>query len=202
MKLSLTARANDLAAPASGRWAPRGGSLNLEHHRKEAKRLLRALKTGAPEARTRAAAVLGEPMRSNLQLSDVLHVIACEQGYRSWPELKEAANEPGTSGEPDRIEATLDSRLEYRPGEPIRIRVVRRGSRTWVSDDGAAVERAGRPTNWRQAADRVSRELEVNFSRSGMISLPVVPVGPSEEQVVRRIAEASRAFYQELLELE
>jgi hypothetical protein len=35
-----------------------------------------------------------------------------------------------------------------------------------------------------------------------MISLPVVPVGPSEEQVVRRIAEASRAFYQELLELE
>jgi hypothetical protein len=47
----------------------------------------------------------------------------------------------------------------------------------------------------------VEQDLVVNFSRGGGISLPVVAVGPSEEQVVRRIGEASRAFYQELLDL-
>jgi hypothetical protein len=34
-----------------------------------------------------------------------------------------------------------------------------------------------------------------------MVSLPVVRVGPPEDEVVRRIGEASRALYQELLEL-
>jgi hypothetical protein len=47
----------------------------------------------------------------------------------------------------------------------------------------------------------VESEFGVNVSRSGTIWLPVVPVGPSEGQVVRRIGEASRALYQELLEL-
>ena len=83
----------------------------------------------------------------------------------------------------------------------MRIRVVRREHRTWVSDDGAAFHMAGRPDAWRDAAARVGQELEVNFSRGGVISLPVVRVGPPEREVVRRIAEASLAFYQELLEL-
>lgn len=134
------------------------------------------------------------------QLSDALHVIAREQGYRSWPELKRAAERVPTA--PPRIDTTIDTRLEYRPGDPVRVRVVHRGPRIWVSDDGAAFDRAGRPTAWQQAADRVQHEYVVNFSRMGVVSLPVVRVGPPEEEIVRRIAEASRAFYQELLEVQ
>ena len=70
-----------------------------------------------------------------------------------------------------------------------------------MTDDGAGFRMAGRPARWHAAAERVGEELEVNFSRGGVISLPVVRVGPPEPEVVRRIAEASRAFYQELLEL-
>jgi hypothetical protein len=90
---NLIARVDDLAAPASGRCGPVGGSLNLEHRRKAAKRLLRAARAGAPEANARLAARLSDRARGRIQLSDALHVIAREQGYRSWPELK-AAYEP------------------------------------------------------------------------------------------------------------
>lgn len=103
--------------------------------------------------------------------------------------------------DPRRIEATLDTGLQYRPGEPVLVRVVRRGPRTHVSDDGAALERAGRPAAWREAARNLERELVVNVSRSGAISLPVVAVGPPEEQVAERIGNASLAFYQVLLDL-
>jgi hypothetical protein len=106
-----------------------------------------------------------------------------------------------TTAQADRTEFTLVTGFEYQPGQPVRVRVVRRGARTQVSDDGGAFDAAGRPRAWRDAAWRVQRELEVNFSRSGAISLPVVRVGPSEDEVVRRIGKASRAFYQELLEL-
>lgn len=180
--------------------------MNVEHHRKDAKRLVRAVRDGAVDARTRAVAVIGDQRATRFRLSDALHVIAHEQGYRSWPELKRAVEErPSSMGpvpsDPDRAEITIDTGLEYRPGDPVRVRVIRRGSKTSVSDDGAAFARAGRPPAWRQAATRVEHEFIVNFSRGGAISLPVVPVGPPEDAVVRRIAEASRAFYQELLEL-
>jgi hypothetical protein len=146
--------------------------------------------------------VLGDRARGRIQLSDALHVVAREQGYRSWPELKQA-NEPAQGKlDPPRLEETIDTGVEYTPGDPVLVRLVRRGPRTWVSDDGSAFARAGRPQAWRDAAARVERELVVNFSRSAVISLPVVPLGPSEERVVQRIGEASRAFYQELLELE
>lgn len=180
--------------------------MNLEHHRKEAKRLVRALRAGSPEAHARAVAALGDEPGERPRLSDALHVIAREQGYRSWPALKRAvqhaqALKEATSSVPERIETSIETGLEYRPGEPVRVRVVSRGPRTEVSDDGAAFDAAGRPRAWREAARRVDPELVVNFSRSGAISLPVVPVGPPERDVVRRIAEASLAFYQELLEL-
>jgi hypothetical protein len=100
----------------------------------------------------------------------------------------------------DRTESSIETGLEYRPGSPVRVKVVRRGPRISVSDEGAAFDEAGRPQRWRDAAQRVEHEFDVNFSRSGAISLPVVRVGPPEDEVVRRIATASRAFYQELLE--
>lgn len=48
---------------------------------------------------------------------------------------------------------------------------------------------------------RLERELDVNVSRQGAVWLPVVAAGPSEPEVVARIAAASLAFYEDLLEL-
>jgi hypothetical protein len=101
-----------------------------------------------------------------------------------------------------RSETLLVAGLEYRPGDPVRVRVLRREHRTSVTDDGAAIEKAGRPPGWREVADRLAEEMVVNVGRHGIISLPVVPVGPCEEEIVRRIGAASLALYQELLELE
>jgi len=101
-----------------------------------------------------------------------------------------------------RTETVIDAGLEYRPGDPVRVRVVRRERRTSVTDDGAAISEAGRPLRWREAADRLERELDVNFSQRGVVALPVVAAGPGVEAIVQRIAAASLAFYQELLELD
>ncbi|MGO9823609.1 MAG: hypothetical protein ACLPTJ_23510 [Solirubrobacteraceae bacterium] len=95
----------------------------------------------------------------------------------------------------------IDTGLEYRPGDPVRVRVLQREHRIDVSDDGAAVARAGQPGGWHAAADRVLDEFDVNVSGAGVVSLPVVPAGPAEHEVVRRIGEASLALYQELLEI-
>jgi hypothetical protein len=95
----------------------------------------------------------------------------------------------------------VDTGLEYQPGDPVLVRVVRREHRISVTDDGAAIARTGRPHAWRAAADLVG-ELGVNVSRHGAISLPVVPVGPCEQKTVRRIGEASLCLYQAILERE
>jgi hypothetical protein len=69
------------------------------------------------------------------------------------------------------------------------------------SDDvevaAALIDGAG----WREAVVRLDRDLIVNVSHRGVVSLPVVAVGPGVDSIVRRIAEASLGFYQELLEL-
>jgi hypothetical protein len=79
---------------------------------------------------------------------------------------------------------------------------VRRAHRISVTDDGRAVEKAGRPAAWREAAERVADELVVNIGRHGVIELPVVRAGPGENAIVQRIGAASLALYQELLELQ
>jgi hypothetical protein len=106
-----------------------------------------------------------------------------------------------------RCETAITTGLEYRPGEPVAVRVVRRDRRTSVTDDGRAIDKAQPPAGWRAAgwrtaAQRIARELDVNVSRQGAVSLPVVAVGPGLDAVASRIAEASLALYQELLELE
>jgi Ankyrin repeats (many copies) len=100
----------------------------------------------------------------------------------------------------DRTERSVETGLEYGPGDPVVLRVVQRRHLN-VLDDGAAVERAGRPPGWRAVAERLADELVVNISRSGVVSLPVSRRGPGYDAIVRRIAHASLAFYQELLEL-
>lgn len=99
------------------------------------------------------------------------------------------------------METVVDTGLAYRPGDSVRVRVIRREHRITVTDDGAAVQRAGRRGETQQAMDRVLDEFDVNISPAGVVSLPVVPVGPAEDEVVRRIGAASLALYQELLEV-
>jgi hypothetical protein len=100
-----------------------------------------------------------------------------------------------------RAEYEIESSLSYTPGDPVTVSVCHREQAVTVSDEGGAIERAGAPQGWRFAADRVAAEFDVNVSRHGVVSLPVVRVGPGEEAIVARIAEASLALYQELLEL-
>ena len=64
--------------------------MQLEHHRKDAKQLLRGFRAGEPEARRRASDALGERAQERFQLGDAQHVVALEHGYRSWPQLKHA----------------------------------------------------------------------------------------------------------------
>ena len=108
---------------------------------------------------------------------------------------------PVQASTPDRIDTLRDTGYEFRPGDPVCVRVVHRDRRTLVTDDGAAIARAGSPRGWQAVADRLGAELNVNISRQGVVSLPVVRVGPPEAEVVRRIGAAARAFYQDLLEL-
>jgi hypothetical protein len=182
--------------------------MNLEHCRKDAKRLVRGVAVGDAVALARAGAVLGHRVDERFGLSDAQHVVARERGYRSWPELTRAASagfaaaggaRPAASPPPD--ESVVDSGMEYRPGDPVRVWVRRRERRVTVSDHGAALQRAGAAAGWRGACVPVHAEFAVNITRAGVVWLPVVPMGPGEPEVVRRIARASLTFYQELLEL-
>jgi hypothetical protein len=99
-------------------------------------------------------------------------------------------------------ETVVDTGLEYLPGEPVRVWVVHREQRASVSDNGTALQKAGVTPAWERAIAKVHAELDVNISRGGVVCLPIVPAGPSEQEVVARIGRASLIFFQELLELQ
>jgi hypothetical protein len=102
----------------------------------------------------------------------------------------------------ERIEHSIDSGLEYLPGEPVLVRIVQRGRRYLVTDDGAAVTRAGRPVGWRDAAERAVAEDGLNLSRSGAVFVPAVSGGVPVESLTERVAAVSLAVYQEILDLD
>ena len=162
--------------------------MDLERYRKDAKALVRAYRASADGALARARIVLGERANERFQLSDAQHVVAVENGYRSWAELKRSAP------------TLLTTALEYLPGDPVTLRITHRRLVS-VSDQGGAVVRAGRPPGWRTVAERLADELVVNVSRSGTVGLPVSRCGPGFDAIVERVAQASLAFYEELLEL-
>jgi hypothetical protein len=167
--------------------------LDLEHHRKEAKRLVRAFRAGDPDAARRAEAVLGDRAAERFVLNDAQHVIAREQGYRTWPELKlslEAVSE--------RI---VETGRSYRPGEAVRVLIRRRHRSYLVTDEGAAVRLAGRPPGWRDAAERVVLEGSLNLSRSGTVFVPSV-YPELIESLAARVGDVSLAVYEAVLDLE
>jgi hypothetical protein len=165
--------------------------VDLEQHRKDARKLSRAFRAAQPEAVARAVRVLGSRAHERFQLSDAQHVIAVENGCATWAALRAAQPR----------EELIDTGLEYRPGEPVLLRAVHR-RHILVSDGGAALEKAGRVPGWRAVGDRIEVELCVNVGRNGAVFLPVVPAAPAYEAILRRVAEASLALYQDVLELE
>src|SRR4051812_24874157 len=64
---------------------------SVDHHRREARRLLRGVRERQRDAVRRARDALGTRMDERFVLADALHVIALEHGFRSWPAFKHAA---------------------------------------------------------------------------------------------------------------
>jgi ankyrin repeat protein len=62
--------------------------MNLEHLRKQAKRLLRGLPARDPQALERYHEALSRPAPDSPILADAQHLIAVEYGFASWPKLK------------------------------------------------------------------------------------------------------------------
>jgi hypothetical protein len=163
------------------------------------------------DARERTAALHEAAMRGNLAIIKLLldrgaNPNLRDTGYDATPagwaehhgqteaQLLLAAHET-------RTQETVTTGLAYRPGEPVTVTVTHRAQRTSVSDEGAAVKWAGKPTGWLGVAERLERDRDVNIARQGVVWLPVVAVGPDEQAIVQRIAEASLALYQDLLEI-
>ena len=104
----------------------------------------------------------------------------------------------------DRGEIVLDSGLTYGGDAPVLVHASKREGRYRFSDEGGAIERAGRPGGWEEAARRLETEYVVNVSRKGVVWLPAAERRHRNWLVAlaERIAEASAAFYGELLELD
>jgi hypothetical protein len=163
----------------------------VERYRKDAKRLVRAVRAGDAEALARVERALGA--RGRFVLADAQHVVAVEHGYRSWADLLRAETVE---------ERIVETGLAYGEAEQVRVFVRRRGAKLDIDDGGRAIELAGRPPGWRELGERlVERELWLNVSRQGRVFVPARQ-GRRVEELTRRVGAASLAFYQELLELQ
>jgi len=96
----------------------------------------------------------------------------------------------------------VDTGLAYTEGEPVLVSIRSRGRRYDLRDDGRAVEPAGRPARWREAAVVAVDPFGLNLTRTGVVHVPAVEGGVDRDWLTRRVAEASVAVYDALLELE
>ena len=108
----------------------------------------------------------------------------------------------GRSADADPADGIVDTGLEYRPGDPVQVWIVRRERRVSVSDHGAALRKAGAEPGWERACARCTRSWTSTSLAAGSCGCPSSPSGPSEQEVARRIGHASLIFFQELLELD
>jgi ankyrin repeat protein len=134
---------------------------------------------GAATALLEAGARVGEGMAE--MAADELGVL-----------LEEAAEHSGL---------VRETGLSYARGRPVRVSVRRRGIRYDIDDLGRAVEFAGRPPGWLEAAERAVAQLGWNVNRSGVVFVQVVE-GRDIDDLVRRTGEASKAVLEALLALE
>jgi hypothetical protein len=94
-------------------------------------------------------------------------------------------------------EVVLDSGLTYDGADPVRVRVRKRGIRIDISDDGAAVRKAG-IQGWRETAERTVGLEGFNVNRVGVVFVPVVE-GRDIGSLAERLAATSLAVYGDLL---
>jgi hypothetical protein len=164
---------------------PRG----IEHYRGEAKSLLRSVRQGDAGAVERATAALGERAQRRFVLADALHVLAVEQGYRSWPAFKrdaEAADPPSAravgriGARPPATYATWAGRLlaAARRGDPaaierLRARVPRLGDgndltvaeQATVADVRVCLAHEYGFRTWAELEDAADRAHRTHYSR-------------------------------------
>ena len=101
-------------------------------------------------------------------------------------------------------ETVLDSGVPYGDGENVPIRVRQRDRRYVLDDAGAAARKAGVSLRRRdrfELADRLVAHGGLNVSRDGVVFVPAVE-GRDLARLAIRVADASRALYAELLELD
>jgi hypothetical protein len=86
------------------------------------------------------------------------------------------------------------------------VQVTARSREGWVhfSDEARGVDAAGRPAGWLPVAQRVVRELDLNVNRRGVVfvSSPLSRPLPWRRSLEHRVADASIAVYEALLELD
>jgi hypothetical protein len=94
--------------------------------------------------------------------------------------------------------------VTYGQTETAPVLVTRRGDWVYFSDDAAAVRAAGRPPGWLGVARRVVDELDLNVNRRGVVFV-ASPESRGQawlDQLEERVADASLAVYEALLELD
>lgn len=74
--------------------------MNLDHIKKQAKRLLRGLQKQDPQALERYRVALSRPAPAEPKLADALHALAVEYGFTSWPKLKAYVESIGPAADP------------------------------------------------------------------------------------------------------
>jgi hypothetical protein len=86
------------------------------------------------------------------------------------------------------------------------VRVTVRTREGWVhfSDEACGVDAAGCPAGWLPVAQQVVRELDLNVNRRGVVfvSAPLSRPLSWRRSLERRVADASIAVYEALLELD
>ena len=165
--------------------------LDLDQARRRAKELLRAARSGDPDALAR--------MRDDRapRLADAQRAVAAELGFASWSALVRH----GEAARGDRAGVVRDTGLTYVPGRPIRVSVRRRGNRYDIDDMGGAVAVAGRPPGWLEAAERTVAELGWNVNRAGVVFVQALE-GRDIDALAWRTGEASAAVLEALFALE
>jgi hypothetical protein len=98
----------------------------------------------------------------------------------------------------DRGAIRLPTSLAYREGDPVVIEIRKRGHRYDLSDEGAAVQKAG-VRGWLPVAEALVAEEGFNVNRRGVVFVPAVE-GRDLAALAARLAETSLAVFQELLE--
>ena len=86
------------------------------------------------------------------------------------------------------------------------VEVSARSREGWVhfSDEARGVDAAGRPGGWLPVAREVVRELDLNINRRGVVFVSSPLSRPSDwrRSLEHRVADASIAVYEALLELD